>query len=165
MSQYNPYAAPHDGDSALDADSSDPAHAAILESLKKTRPWVMFLSILGYLAAGLMVLMGLFMMMAGSAMTKAVATGPLGSVAPFLAFIYIAFGGVYLIPSTLLWRYAEGIRKYSRSGGSMQELAGAIEKQTSFWRFVGIMTAVLLVLYVLGIFLVMIFAMSRAMPR
>jgi hypothetical protein len=162
---YNPYAAPLDGDSALDSDHADPDHAAILDSLKKTRPWVRFLSILGYLGAGVMVLMGLIMMVAGSATTTAMATGPLGSVAPFLAFIYIAFGGIYLIPSTLLWRYAEGISKYTRSGGSMKALAGAIEKQTSFWRFIGIMTAVLMVLYAFGIVLVMIFAMSRAMPR
>jgi hypothetical protein len=167
VNQYNPYEAPRGGadDAAVDSGSIDNAHAAILESLKKTRPWVLFLAILGYLGAGLMVLMGLIMMLSGSAMTTALAKGPMGAVAPFFAFIYIAFGGLYLIPSTLLWRYAEGISKYTRSGGSMKALANAIEKQTSFWRFIGIMTAALMVLYGVGIFLVMIFAMSRAVSH
>ncbi len=165
MNAYNPYAAPRGADDAVDSTSIDAAHEAILASLKKTRPWVMFLSILGYLGAGVMVLMGLIMMVSGSVMTTALAKGPMGGIAPFFAFIYIAFGGLYLVPSTLMWRYAEGIQKYARSGGSMEALAGAIEKQTSFWRFIGILTAVLMVLYAVGIFLVMIFAMSRAMPH
>jgi succinate dehydrogenase hydrophobic anchor subunit len=164
VNQYNPYAAPHAGDEALESGVADEAHEAILLSLKRTRPWVMFLAILGFLGAAVMVFLGLMMMVTDAGMS-ALKTGPLGGMAPFFAFIYIVFGGIYLVPSTLLWRYADGIGKYVRSDGSMKALAGAIEKQTSFWRFIGIMTAVLMALYAVGLVAVMFFAMSKAMSH
>ncbi|MEP7124073.1 MAG: hypothetical protein ABJE95_24310 [Byssovorax sp.] len=162
MNQYNPYEAPHLGDDALEPGAADSAHEAILASLKRTRPWVMFLSILGYLGAAGMVFLGLMMMVTDGA-SSGLQKGALAGMAPFLAFIYIVFGGLYLVPSTLLWRYAAAISTYTRSNGSMKALAGAIEKQTSFWRFVGILTAVMMVLYGIGIVGVMFWAMARAM--
>lgn len=164
MNQYNPYAAPNVGDDALEPGAADEAHEAILTSLKRTRPWVMFLAILGFLGSAVMVFLGL-MMMVTDAGTSALKTGPFGGMAPFFAFIYIVFGGIYLVPSTLLWRYADGIGKYARSGGSMKSLAGAIEKQTSFWRFIGIMTAVLMAIYAVSLVGVMFWAMSKAMTH
>ena len=164
MNQYNPYAAPNVGDDAVDPGVADAAHEAILASLKRTRPWVMFLAILGFLGSAVMVFLGLMMMVTDGA-TSALKTGPFGGMAPFFAFIYIVFGGLYLVPSTLLWRYAESIGKYARSGGSMKSLAGAIEKQTSFWRFVGMMTAGLMALYAVGLVGMVFWGISRSVSR
>jgi hypothetical protein len=55
--------------------------------------------------------------------------------------------GIYGYCGVLLWGYRSGIEQYVASQGELESLAGALTKQASFWRFVGILTAVLLVLY------------------
>jgi hypothetical protein len=166
VNPYNPYQAPqtNQGDAGSGFGPNDSAQMAILEALKRTRPWVMFLSILGFLGAAGMVFFGLFFMVAGSAMNSLM-KGPLNAIGPFVGFIYIVLGGLYVIPSMLLWRYASSISQFSISGGSMDALAGAVKAQASFWRYVGIMTAVIMGLYVVAIVIAVVVGIATAVSR
>lgn len=150
MNPYNPYEAPQTNESQFGAVPTDNAQAAILDAMKKTRPWVLFLSILGFLGAGVMFLFGFVMLVAGSAMT-AFSKGPMEKLSPLLSLVYFALGAFYVVPSLLLFRYGTSIGSFTVSGGSMDTLATAVQRQASFWRFTGIFTAALMALYFVGI--------------
>jgi hypothetical protein len=119
-----------------------------VEMLRQTKPWVRFLSILGFIGAGLMILCGLIMGVAGVAG---------GAPEMFLLFIlYPVLGLLYIFPSLYLYRYASRIAEFILYGQS-EHLDSALEAQKSYWRFMGIMMLVVLCLYAL-IFLIAIFA-------
>lgn len=127
---------------------------SMLDSLRKTRPWTMFLAILGFVFTGLIVLVAIVMMFAGS----------FASVFPhqpstpqlFGAAMGIGFGILYLImavfcyllPCIILFRYGSAIGRIDQAvpQAAMEE---ALLRQKMFWKYVGILMIVVLVLYVL----------------
>ena len=74
----------------------------------------------------------------------------------FIAIFYIAFSVVYIFTSLYLYRYAASI-KMLMSGYGVHALEEALSHQKSFWKLVGILAAVFMVLYFI-IFLVAIIA-------
>ncbi len=164
MNPYNPYDAPRTTESVFGQDNNEDAQAAILASMSKTRPWVLFLAVLGFFMSGITVLVGLFVMVVGTT-SAAFAKGGLDKMGPFLGIIYIIFGGFYMVPSWLLWSYGSSIANFKATGGSIDALKTAIQKQTSFWRFVGISTALLMGLYFVIIFIAVIVGIFSAVAR
>jgi hypothetical protein len=152
MSSENPYttpnSTPHDGPSG---GGTSNVSAAIVESLRGTRPWVTFLSILGFVGAGLLALMGLFMMTMGATLGRMNATG-----AVWLGLFYVVFSAVYVYPSLTLFRYGRAIGSLL-SSGAQADLESAIGLQRSFWKFVGMVTALGIVLYVVAIVVFLVF--------
>ncbi len=139
----------------------------ILDAMKRAKPWIMFLSVLGYIGAGMMILLGLVTMVGG---LLGSAFGPsgrhgLGAIGPAIGVMYIVLGAFYFAPSYLLGRYASSIGRYADAGGPMEGLADAVQKQTTFWRFVGISAAVMMGLYALAIVGGIAFAMLAAAVR
>ena len=120
------------------------ATARALDMLRETRPWVRFVSVLMFVAVGLMILSGLVLL---------VIAPPVGCVALVvygIASLFQIFPGIYL------GRYATKISEvlqYRRP----QDLEAALEAQKSFWKFVGIVLAVILGIYAL-LFLLLIVA-------
>ena len=53
---------------------------------------------------------------------------------------------IYIFPAVFLWKYADRIAVFMRER-STGALASALEAQKSFWKFVGILTAVVLAIY------------------
>lgn len=153
----NPYAAPV-ADNHRPMSSGVPTDAqvtpGILEAMTQTRPWVLFLGILGFIGAGLMVLAGLGMLIAGSAM----GAGEMGA----LSIIYIVMAIIYIFPSLYLYRYAGSI-KMLMSGYGVHALEEALNHQKSFWKLVGIVTAVCMVLYAVGIVVMIAVGAAGAM--
>jgi hypothetical protein len=121
---------------------------AIGSQLHRTRPWVRFLSIIGFITAGLMIVLGL-------------AAGAFGAAAGntemiVLLFLYPLMGVLYIYPSICLLRYANSIRSYQTTPTG-QNLEAALDAQRSFWKFAGILTVVsicaMILLFVLAIVL------------
>lgn len=117
----------------------------MIELLSKTRPWVLFIAILGLIATGLLVVAGLGMaaMMAvtgGSAQAAGMGIG--------MGLLYLLFAVIYFFPCWFLLKYAGAIRKLVDGGGgpAMEE---ALDRQYAFWRLVGILTVVTMVIYVI----------------
>jgi hypothetical protein len=139
--QQNPYQPPVAGWNT--APPQEASHAALPESvidaLKKTRPWVLFLGILGFIACGLLAVVGVIM----TAMAFVVETK---GVPPWLGLVYLPLAGLYVAPSVYMTRYASAIGTFLRSP-SGEGLGNALKQQKSFWRFVGILTLVLMVIY------------------
>ena len=64
--------------------------------------------------------------------------------------INVAVSIFYLIPSILLYRYSSAISRFL-DGGDAFELGNALGFQKSFWKFVGIMTLISIIIAILGI--------------
>ncbi len=154
MSEPNPYqspateVSPPQGNLALEGAS---VTVSMLEQLKATRPWVRFLSVLGFIGTGFLGLFGVIM--AGAAIFGA--SGEVGGWAAALGIVaYLVVAAVaYLLPTLQLHRYAGAIGRVFSQGGAAS-IEEALRRQASFWRTAGILVIVGLglgVLLVLGI--------------
>lgn len=108
--------------------------------LERTRPWVLFMSILGFVSVGFMILGGIGVAVAGIAAQR-----PEFAI---LAVLYPLLGLIYIFPSLYLYRYSARIRGLA-TNAQVQQLDSALDAQRSFWKFVGIVTVVGLAVTVL----------------
>jgi len=129
----------------------------MVEHLRATRPWVKFLAILGFISVGLMFLGGLIMMTALSGVRGA-------GGAPAIGLLYWLFALLYIAPAIFLNRYATAIRELLQGGGATP-MEKALESQKSFWRYVGILTTVLLCIYALIFVIAILVGISGALSR
>jgi hypothetical protein len=136
----SPVAAPPGDSSPVTAPPG--GSSTVAEQLQRTQPWVRFLSIMGFILAGFMVLFGLVVGAAGAA------TGNYQTLG--IMVMYPIMGVVYVFPSIFLLRYADRIKTFVASGQE-QDLAGALDAQRSFWKFAGILTIVSIIFSVLFI--------------
>lgn len=147
------------------ADASNPAPAnaaaprAAVVLLRQTRPWVLFLSILGFVGTGFMLLGGLLVSVMSALAPKE------AGIPVWMGLIYVGLAAFYLLPSLFLFRYAASIRRLCDLG-SEDALLEALGRQKSFWKLVGISTIVILCLYFLFVIGMMVFAvlMAKHMP-
>ncbi len=138
--------------------------------LEQTSPWVRFISILNFVCAGLMFLLGLVMMLVGLAgrlapndigIGRSALPGAVAGV--LLGMIYLLLACLYIAPGVFLSRYASAIR-FLRSNRTADALEDAVRHQKSFWRYVGILALIGLVVAVLGL-AVFLIGMSLLVAR
>jgi hypothetical protein len=138
------------------------------EYLDQTRPWVRFMSIMIFASAGLMALAGMAMLLVavlgGFRAVGDGGPGPLGSAAGFagMALVYILLAFVYVAPGLYLFRYATAIKRL-RANSTAGGLEDALKHQKSFWRFVGILSVVGLVIAVVVLALGILAGLLAAM--
>jgi hypothetical protein len=153
----NPYAPPAsrlDGPAVVASGGSGGISPLILEHLRLTRPWVKLVAILGFIGSAFLLIAALVMMVFGSAiglMGPQSADNPLSAAfgAGFgvgIGLVYILLAFLYIAPSLYLLRYARAIQALL-ANPQVPTLEEALGHQKSFWRFVGICTAVILILY------------------
>lgn len=118
----------------------------MLLSLRQTKPWVMLLSIIGFIYTGLMLIVAI---VSTFVFSKFDATSALPSSLMFTV-IYILMGIVYFFPSLFLFKFASSIGSLLDGGGAA-EMEAALSNQKSFWKFVGILILISIVLGILGI--------------
>jgi len=116
---------------------------AMLAALAGTRPWVRLISVLLFIGAGLGLLASLISLVA-------VGHVPGGPPAVLIGAIQVLACLLYLVPAWYLSRYAGALGSFLQ-GGAAAELEAALDSQKSFWKFVGILTLITMVLAVLGI--------------
>lgn len=148
----NPPAAPSGRPAALSSGSQpavQPITPLVAQHLLATRPWVLFVSIFGFITCGLLLV------------------GSLGLIAVSLArsprfeFPVVSGGLLYVVPSVLyavaawlLYKYAAAIKRY-RDSRSSRDMEATLGSQKSFWKFMGIVT--IIVLGIQGLILGLIF--------
>lgn len=115
--------------------------------LKETAKWAKFLAIVGFVMTGLIVLAALF---AGTLLSTLAASSPELALFPTtgITLIYLIMAGIYFFPCLFLFQASQKVTAALQSGSS-EELTGALEKLKNFFRFVGIMTLVIISLYAL----------------
>jgi len=117
------------------------------EALRRTKPWVMFISVLMWIAVGFMLLGAVFILFAGFAGSLFGESGvPEGLMMALMALIYVVMAILYIFPAILLWRYGSRIGRMLATA-SVSELEGALEAQKSFWKFIGIFAIALIGFY------------------
>lgn len=108
--------------------------------------WANFLAILGFIGLGLMILGGLFVMVAGSTIAGMAGPSQLG----FLGLIYMVMAALYFFPTLYLYKFGAKI-KNALATASQDDLDLGFENLKSFFKFIGIFTIIMIGLYILAI--------------
>jgi hypothetical protein len=129
------------------ADASiGPVTPVMVQQLRGTKGWVRLLSIIGFLGAGLMLIAGGVMAALSSVGAGGESPfGPVGGIA--LGLLYLVFAVVYFFMSLLLHRYAGAIGGLVRTR-QVAFMEAALSHQRSFWRLVGVITVVGIVVWI-----------------
>jgi hypothetical protein len=107
--------------------------------LEQIRPWMRFLSVMTFICAALMLVLGFAIM----------ALDGMGGPSAFAGVIYVVMAVLYFLPAMLLWTSANRIAAFGRQR-TVRMLAHALESQRSFWRFVGILALIVVIVWVIG---------------
>jgi hypothetical protein len=154
----NPYQSP-----TTDAGSDFHPSGETAEILRQTRPWVLFLAILGTIATAFMAFgtVGMFIVaMAGGGPGPGRSQGLMLGMAIMYGVMTIAY--IFLV--MYLYQYSSRIQQFVL-GGRPDQLDHALQAQKSFWKFLGIMAILLIVLYIIIMVFVIAGAMSGAFPQ
>ena len=152
----NPYGAPSAEPSLQDGHVSDLA----IDLLRRTKGWVMFLAVLGYIGTAFMLLTALGLIVGGSfASSTDMAALPFSLTAMGVAYLIIA--AVYVYPCVKLNQYSNSIKRLLNSRVSV-DLETALDKQRAFWKFAGIFAIIMLIMYVGLIVFMMIGGVAAA---
>lgn len=131
---------------------------AILGFLKETSTWTYFLSILGFVGIGLMVLFGIFFSLALGLMPGGNPYEDLGIDVSYFGIIYVVLGLVYFFPVLYLFNFSRKM-KNALNSNTNDELTAAFSNLKSHYKFLGIFTIAIISLYVL----IFVFAMIAGM--
>jgi len=107
-------------------------NAGVIFILRRTRPWVRLVSIIGFLSVVLMMVVGLGGGLVGITAER---------THPLVLLAYPLFALLYFFPSLYLYKYSRRIGAFVAQGHQAQ-LESALEAQRAFWQFVGIVTLV-----------------------
>ena len=118
----------------------------MVDSMRSTRPWAMFISILGFITVGFMLLAAIVIMVLGSVLPQEIDGFP----AVLMGIMYIIMSFFYLVPSIYLFRYASAIGSFLDTM-SESEMESALSNQKSFWKFIGILGIVMIAFAILGV--------------
>jgi hypothetical protein len=140
---HNPYKPPVAAiDVPAPGDPSMPVPPSVVLLMAQTRPWVKLLAVLFFVGLGFA---ATAMVWAASFMARGGSSSPVFSnVLPMMLLMLF-----YVPPALFLWRYAARIRRL-QDGGGLPALEEALASQKSFWKYVGIMAAVMLCLYAIA---------------
>ena len=126
--------------------------------LAEAARWAKFLSIVGFIIIGLVILMGVFF---GSLFGSAVRASEgmygdssmsagMGALGVLGAVIYILFALIYFFPCLFLYRFATKM-KSALLTNEQDTLNVSFQNLKAMFRFIGILTVIVLVIWVLGI--------------
>ena len=130
------------------------------EFLKETAKWTKFLAILGFVGIGLMVLGSLVMLFAPSSLMSN-GDFPFGGKI-FMMLLYLAFAVLYYFPISYLYQFSENTKKAIENNDN-NAIRDAFEFLKSHYKFMGILTIILLAFYAIIIFIGLIGAGAAVM--
>ena len=119
---------------------------AAMGFLQETGKWAKFMSIMGFIGLGFMVIAALFLMMAGSALSQNMAGMPVST--SMFGLVYLIIAGLYFVPIYYLYNFSVKIQQAIANKNS-QVLEKSFEFLKSHYKFIGILMIVMLGLYVL----------------
>lgn len=119
-----------------------------LRHIGQTAKWAQFLAIIGFVGTALIVVAGLFMGTVMSSLSQFGGSEMANFPSAWLSGIYIVLGGIYFIPSWFLYKFSTETRT-ALSGSDEGILTEALSNLRRTFKFMGIMTIVIIGLYVL----------------
>lgn len=127
----------------------------ILGFLKETSTWTYFLSIIGFIGLGLMIIAGLIFTITMGNMVGDNPYESLGIDVSYFGMIYIILGLIYLIPIVYLFNFSRKMKR-ALSSNSNEDLNAAFSNLKSHYKYLGIFTILIISLYVLALVITMI---------
>jgi hypothetical protein len=121
----------------------EPLTESMLESLRRTRPWAMFLSILSFVFGGFVGLAAL------GGVGIAAAEGENLPVLVGVGVFYLVLAAIYLVLGFFLVRYARAIGAVNETTRA-EEVEDALWAQQRFWKAAGVVTISVMGLSVVG---------------
>lgn len=119
--------------------------------------WAKFLSILGFIGLGFMMIAAIIMLFAGSMIDHySNSANPLG--AGVIGIVYLVMAALYFFPILYLFKSAVSLKNGIISNDEMT-LTDGFQNLKSHYKFIGIFTIVIISLYIL-IFLIGILALA-----
>jgi len=119
--------------------------------LRETAKWATFLSVMGFIGIGFMLLAGIFVSAMGSTIANAQAS--MGQVSPFpmgaLGVIYIIMAIFYFFPIMYLFKFASNT-KDALASNNTERLTTAFQNLKSHYKFLGILTIVFIAFFILA---------------
>jgi hypothetical protein len=123
--------------------------------LNEIRKWTNFLSILGFIAVGLLLVFGIIMILASSFGSAIMAYNPYGFLGPWIGIAYIIIAVIYFFPVLYLFRFSryarQSLMQINTGGNSNVLMARAIDYMKKHFRFVGIFMIIILCMYLMVI--------------
>ena len=118
-------------------------NAEMLGYLKDSAKWARFLAIIGFVFVGLMVIASFTM---GAAMSSFGARGLGGAGGGLVTIIYLIFAAIYFFPLLYLYRFGSNMRNALNTNDNLL-LAESLSNLRKHYNFLGILTAIILILY------------------
>jgi hypothetical protein len=129
-----------------------------IDLLRRTRPWAMFLAILGFIGSGFLAIATIIMVI-GGLVGSSFAGSEGAAMVLGMAVMYAVLTALYMVISVALFRYARSIGALVQSGRA-EELEDALDAQRGFWKLMGIVAIVSMALMTLAVIGVMVAAIA-----
>ena len=120
--------------------------------LATTAKWTKFLAILGFIIAGFLILAGIIVALFYSTLSSKMENTGLMSYfnSELIGLVYIVIAGLYIWPILYLNNFSNAMTRAVRSG-TTERLTNALLNLKRFFKFIGILMIVMLVIYLLVI--------------
>ncbi|MCX6248394.1 MAG: hypothetical protein NTW10_11740 [Bacteroidetes bacterium] len=123
--------------------------------MNEIRKWAQFLSILGFVTIGLLLLIGIIMIVASlfvaSSIGSALQYDQFGLIGPLMGVFYFIFAVIYFFPVFYLYRFSQHAKHslvhIGMAESSTEQMSKAIAYLKKHYRYIGIMTIILLATY------------------
>jgi hypothetical protein len=127
--------------------------------LSETAKWGRFLSIIGFILCVLIAVLGVYFAMKLSEVSGAFSEfgggSPMSSLGPAVAVVYILFAVLYFFPCLYLYRFSNQMVLALGSDDQIT-MTNAFENLKSVFKFFGILTIIILSIYLLSLLLVLL---------
>ena len=127
--------------------------------LKTSAKWATFLAILGFIGSGIMVFVALLMLII-SPISKLSST--LGLPMSLLGVVYLLLAIFYFFPAYYLYNFADKT-KIALDSNNQDVLDDSLKNLKRMFKFIGIMTIVLIAIYLIMIPTVLILTFSKGL--
>ena len=128
----------------------------IREFLEDTAKWAHFLSILGFIFVGLLIVIALFAGTFLGLVISEMQNEISGVSSLIITVIYFAIAGLYLLPIIYLYRFSNNLKQALLSD-NQHVLSLAFKNLKAHYKFIGILTSIILGFYTLTIIFTIFF--------
>lgn len=135
-------------------------HKETLNNLNETGKWTNFLSIMGFIFIGLMIVLGFFIGSIFSENANDQNNTPFSGT--IIGFIYLMMGLIYFFPVLYLYKFSTFTKK-ALMHQNPDDLNEAFKNLKAHYRFMGIITIVLIAIYLLAFVIGIFFGASGLM--
>ena len=132
--------------------------STIMGFLKETSTWTYFLSILGFIGIGLMLLFGVFFSVVMGLISGGNPYDNLGMDMSYFGLIYIVLALLYFFPVLYLFNFSRKTKLALKTNNN-DDLTTAFSNLKSHYKFMGVFTIVVISIYILAFVIAVIAGM------